>query len=260
LLLDAEDAVAAAQSVRGEFRVVIPVVPRISNHTDFDALRSHPGIDLQFIGPGQKIPACDLIILPGSKNTRADMAWLIAQEWPAAIARHLRYGGKLIGICGGFQMLGNIIDDPHGLEGAPGYSKGLGLLDLDTVLTRDKRLAQVNARCAFADAPASGYEIHMGLSRGPALERPAFYIEDRGEGARASDDQILGSYLHGLFDMPQTCDALLRWAGLGQGGAVDMGGLREQSLDRIADACIPLYDALCGMPWSRFHKTPANPQ
>jgi adenosylcobyric acid synthase len=139
LQLDAEDAIAPTQSVRGRFRVAVPVLPRISNHTDFDALRAHADIDLRFVGPGQAIPPADLIILPGSKNTRGDLAWLKQQGWPDAIRRHLRYGGKLIGICGGFQMLGESVDDPHGVEGAPGSSAGLGLLAMRTALTRDKR-------------------------------------------------------------------------------------------------------------------------
>jgi adenosylcobyric acid synthase len=244
LLLDAEDAVERTQSARGAFRVIAPVVPRISNHTDFDALRAHPEVDLQFIGPGQAIPSADLIILPGSKNTRADLDWLLAHGWQQALARHLRYGGKLIGICGGYQMLGRTVADPHGVEGAPGVSQGLGLLDIDTELTREKRLEQVSGRCAFADAVVSGYEIHMGTSHGEALARPAFYLGDRPEGARSADDQILGSYLHGLFDTPQACAALLRWAGLDSNASVDLAQLREDSLDRIADAARPLLDAL----------------
>ncbi|MES2538490.1 MAG: cobyric acid synthase [Pseudomonadota bacterium] len=248
LFLDAEDGIQSGQVTRGGFRVVVPVLPKISNHTDFDALRAHPGVDLQFIGPGQPIPPADLIILPGSKNTRADLAWLVEQGWQAALIRHLRYGGKVIGVCGGFQMLGKTVLDPHGVEGAPGVSQALGLFDMDTELTADKRLLQVAGHCAFADATVSGYEIHMGISRGAALARPAFHIAQRPEGARSVDDQILGTYLHGLFDTPQACGALLRWAGLDSDEAVDLFRLREDSLDRIADACTPLLDALMGLP------------
>ncbi|HEX7634478.1 MAG TPA: cobyric acid synthase [Noviherbaspirillum sp.] len=244
LFLDAEDAIQPAQNTHGSFRVIVPVLPRISNHTDFDALRAHPDIDLRFIGPGQAIPAADLIILPGSKNTRADLAWLLEQGWKEALNKHLRYGGKVIGVCGGYQMLGRSIADPHGIEGAPGVSQGLGLLDIDTELAREKRLAQVEGRCAFADASVAGYEIHMGRSHGAALEHPTFYIGDRPEGARSADDLILGTYLHGLFDTPQAFAALLRWAGLVDAAPVDLAQLREQSLDRIADAAIPLFDAL----------------
>jgi adenosylcobyric acid synthase len=247
LFLDAEDAIQSTQST-GKFRVVVPVVPRISNHTDFDALRAHPDVDLRFVGPHQPIPPADLIILPGSKNTRADLAWLIEQGWPEALHRHLRYGGKVIGICGGLQMLGRTISDPHGVEGTPGTSAGLGLLDIDTELTQDKRLAQTTGRCVLdsecIDIPVAGYEIHMGFSTGAALDRPVFFIGDRPEGARSNDDRILGTYLHGLFDTPQACATLLRWAGLHNADGVDLAQLRENSIDRIADAAEPMLAAL----------------
>ena len=244
LMLDAEDAIVSDQPQAGAFRIVVPVPPRISNHTDFDALRAHPGVDLRFIGPAQPIPAADLIILPGSKNTRADLAWLLQQGWKPAIERHLRYGGKLIGICGGFQMLGTSIADPDGIEGAPGSSEGLGLLDIATTLGREKRLDRVQGRCAFADAPVAGYEIHMGVSAGAALAGPAFYLDGRPEGALSADGSILGTYLHGLFDTPRASAALLRWAGLADAAPVDLAQLRERSIDRIANAAIPLFDAL----------------
>jgi adenosylcobyric acid synthase len=245
LYLDAEDAVQPAQSGHGDFKVVVPALPRMSNHTDFDALRAHPGVDLRFIGPGQPIPAADLVILPGSKNTRGDLAWLAEQGWPEALNRHLRYGGKVIGVCGGYQMLGRSVADPQGVEGVPGVSQALGLLDIDTEMTDDKRLEQVHGLCAFAeDIPVSGYEIHMGVSDGPGRDSPAFYIGGRAEGARSRDDLVMGTYLHGLFDTPQALSALLRWAGLNSNFSVDLGQLREQSLDRIADASTPLLDAL----------------
>jgi adenosylcobyric acid synthase len=244
LYLDAEDAVQAVQAERGAFRVVVPSLPRMSNHTDFDALRAHPGVDLRFVRKGEAIPPADLIILPGSKNTRDDLAALKEGGWQQAIARHLRYGGKVIGICGGFQMLGTQVDDPHGVEGRAGSESGLGLLDMRTELTRDKCLAQVTGQCTFDDAPVSGYEIHMGVSHGSALEQPAFYIDGRPEGARSADGQVLGTYLHGLFDHPQAGRALLHWAGLATQHTVDTNALREASLDRLAAACEPLMEAL----------------
>ena len=247
LFLDAEDAVVAMQAERGAFKVVVPQLPRISNHTDLDALRAHPDVDLQFVQQGQPIPAADLVILPGSKNTRGDLVWLQQQGWPAYLARHLRYGGKVLGICGGFQMLGQSVCDPLGVEGAAGESKALGLLDMVTELTSDKRLEQVRGHCAFAgatDARVAGYEIHMGVSHGAALAQPAFVIDGRPEGAVSGDGQILGSYLHGMFDTPAACSALLRWAGLESGHTVDTAALREASLERIADAAIPLLAAL----------------
>ena len=247
LHLDAEDAVQAGQEKKGVFRIVVPVFPRISNHTDFDSLRAHPEVDLQFIGPGQALPPADLIILPGSKHTEADLAWLRAQGWEAALSKHLRYGGKIIGICGGFQMLGTSISDPLNLEGSAGsasFANGLGLLEMTTLIGAEKRLAQVSGHCAFADAVVSGYEIHMGVTQGVALDRPAFYVDGRPEGAISADQQILGTYLHGLFDHPAACSALLRWAGLDSATTVDLAALRDVSLDRIADAAEPLLNAL----------------
>jgi adenosylcobyric acid synthase len=248
LFLDAEDAVETTQAERGAFRVVVPVPPRISNHTDFDALRAHPEVDLQLVGPGQPIPPADLIILPGSKNTRGDLDWLIANGWRDALLRHARYGGKIIGICGGYQMLGMTVADPHGVEGAPGVSQGLGLLDIATELTREKRLEQVSGACAFADTSVTGYEIHMGTSEGAARSKPAFMIDGRPEGARSDDDHVLGTYLHGLFDTPSACSALLCWAGLDSEVTVDTARLREASLQRLADAARPLLAALRALP------------
>lgn len=251
LFLDAEDAVQAAQTSKGAFRVVVPSLPRMSNHTDFDALRAHPDVDLRFVRQGEAIPGADLIILPGSKNTRGDLAWLAEQGWPEQIARHLRYGGKVIGVCGGFQMLGRSVSDPNGVEGMPGVSAGLGLLDIETELTREKRLTRVEGVCAFdsndASRQVSGYEIHMGVSHGAAMEKPAFMIDGRDEGAVSSDGQILGTYLHGLFDHPEACSSLLQWAGSRSEHVVDPRQLREESLDRIADSVEGLLDQVIGL-------------
>jgi adenosylcobyric acid synthase len=249
LYLDAEDAVQPAQAGRGQFRVVVPSLPRMSNHTDFDALRAHPDVDLRFVREGEAIPRADLIVLPGSKNTRGDLAWLRQQGWPAQLARHLRYGGKVIGICGGFQMLGKSVSDPYGLEGKPGTSDGLGLFELDTVLAPEKRLAQVSGYCAFGtpDARVEGYEIHIGVSSGSALRSPAFVIDGRKEGAVSQDGQVLGTYLHGLFDHPDACRELLHWAGLRSETRVDTHALREASLDRIADAAEDMFNSLIAL-------------
>ncbi|MCC2958765.1 cobyric acid synthase [Massilia sp. IC2-477] len=247
MYLDAEDAVQPAQSSRGRFRIVVPSLPRMSNHTDFDALRAHPDVDLRFVRAGEAIPAADLIILPGSKNTRGDLAWLQAQGWPAHLARHLRYGGKVIGICGGFQMLGRRVADPHGVEASAGVSEGLGLLDIETELAREKRLALVSAQASMAGGASfalRGYEIHMGVSRGTAMEQPAFVIDGRGEGACSQDGLVLGTYLHGVFDHPEAGAALLAWAGLRSDHVVDTAALREASIDRIADASAPVLERL----------------
>ena len=238
--LDAEDAIKTEQGNRAEgerLRVVVPVLPRISNHTDFDVLRAHPQVDLQFIGPGMRIPPADLIVLPGTKNVQADLDWLVREGWAPRIARHLRYGGKLIGICGGMQMLGTRLHDPRGLEGAPGSQPGLGLLDYETTLESAKQLRQVRGRLIESGARISGYEIHMGVSAGPALARPAIQFDDgRPDGAVSDDGQVLATYLHGLFEEPQACAALLAWAGLSSPAPVDYAALREASIDRLADA------------------------
>ncbi|MDF0729977.1 cobyric acid synthase [Pseudomonas entomophila] len=238
LHLEAEDAIDARQPTKGErlLKVIVPVLPRISNHTDFDPLRLHPQVDLQFIGPGQTIPPADLIILPGSKSVRADLAQLRARGWGQAIARHLRYGGKVIGICGGLQMLGREVHDPLGLEGPAGSSPGLGLLDYATVLEADKQLRNVAGTLDLEQSPVTGYEIHAGVTRGPALERPAVLLADgRADGAISADGQVLATYLHGLFEGSQSCAALLRWAGLEEVQAVDYDALRERDIERLAD-------------------------
>jgi len=231
----------------------VPALPRISNHTDFDPLRLHPQVDLRFVGPGQAIPGADLIILPGSKSVRADLGWLREQGWDAAIDRHLRYGGKVLGICGGLQMLGERIADPLGLEGAAGHSEGLGLLALTTELAAEKQLRNVTGRLLIGDAAINGYEIHAGISQGPALACAAVRLDDgRTDGALSPDGQVLGTYLHGLFETPQACQALLSWAGLQQAQQVDYHALRERDIERLADLVEAHLDTkllreLCGV-------------
>jgi adenosylcobyric acid synthase len=238
LHLEAEDALCHNDvAPEGQLRVIAAVLPRISNHTDFDPLRLHPQVAFRYVGPGEPIPPCDLIILPGSKSVRADLAWLRAQAWEQGILRHLRYGGKLIGLCGGFQMLGQAIHDPLGLEGEPGSSPGLGLLALTTKLERDKQLRNVTGMLVLEDATVTGYEIHAGVTRGEALMRPAVYLDGGSDGALSKDGQILGTYLHGLFESTAACNALLRWAGLDNPQTPDYHAMRETHIDRLADAC-----------------------
>jgi adenosylcobyric acid synthase len=153
------------------------------------------------------------------------------------MAHHLRYGGKLIGICGGFQMLGRFVHDPHGIESEPGSSEGLGWLDVETTLEARKQLRRVGGKLVLGEARVSGYEIHCGVSHGAALATPSSVLDDgRCDGALSPDGQILGSYLHGLFDEPQALHALLDWAGLPQAVTIDMHALREASIERVADA------------------------
>jgi adenosylcobyric acid synthase len=237
LHLEAEDALPRAPTGTGNtLRVCVPALPRISNHTDFDPLRLHPQVDFRYVGPGEDIARADLIILPGSKSVRADLAWLRANGWEEALQRHLRYGGKLLGICGGFQMLGQAIHDPLGLEGEPGTSAALQWLDLTTTLDAEKQLRRVSGVLALDQAPVTGYEIHHGVTQGPALERPFVNLPERQDGTISDDGQIIGSYLHGLFDTPAACAALLRWAGVTEAMPFDYPALREQGIERLADA------------------------
>jgi len=255
LHLEAEDGLDQRQTDKVEqvLNVVVPVLPRISNHTDFDPLRLHPQVNLQFVGPGQAIPPADLIILPGSKSVRSDLAYLRANGWEDAIQKHLRYGGKVMGICGGLQMLGEQMHDPLGLEGAAGSSPGLGLLAMSTVLESEKQLRNVRGRLTLEDAEVSGYEIHAGVTTGVALEQAAVRLDDgRCDGAQSADGQILGTYLHGLFESPAACSALLRWAGLRDVQEVDYHSLRERDIERLADLVEKHLDGtllrqLCGL-------------
>ena len=238
LHLDAEDAIVAEQILDADLsqlKVLVPVFPRISNHTDFDALRLHPQVDIHYVGPDGDKPAADLIILPGSKNVRRDLQWLRDNGWDETISRHLRYGGKIIGICGGYQMLGTEVSDLHGVEDAPGVSPGLGLLDMTTDLKQHKQLRQVKGTLNLTGGNIEGYEIHCGASMGDALSSPVATLDDgRTDGAISADNQVLGTYLHGLFDHPDSSAALLAWAGLETTQVVDQREIRETQLNRLA--------------------------
>ncbi|WP_031295685.1 cobyric acid synthase [Pseudogulbenkiania ferrooxidans] len=241
LHLEAEDSMGlgkpgGAAGDGDKLRVAAPAAPRVSNHTDFDPLRLHPQVEFTLVRAGQAIPPADLIVLPGSKNVLADLAWLRAQGWEEAIRRHLRYGGKVLGICGGLQMLGKKLHDPDGLEGEPGSGDGLGWLDMETTLAPEKRLTRMRGRLTLDEAEASGYEIHMGVSQGPALAHPAVRFDDgSADGARSDDGQIFATYLHGVLDEPAACQAILRWAGLAEPEALDYPALREANIDKLAD-------------------------
>ena len=240
LYLDAEDALPRAETAKAAARLqaIAPAFPRIANHNDLDPLRFHPAVDFRFVGPGETPPAADLIVLPGSKAVQADLAWLRANGWEAAIRRHLRYAGRLIAICGGYQMLGRHLHDPLGIEGEPGSAAGLGLLDCTTTLASEKQLKNVVGTLNLPGRPAvRGYEIHMGVTTGPALARPAATLAGAADGALSEDGQILATYCHGLFDEPAALAALLRWAGAPADAApFDAAARREADLDRLADA------------------------
>ncbi|SDN86424.1 cobyric acid synthase [Vreelandella arcis] len=237
LLLDAEDSIGLthAEKVSQTLKVVVPALPRISNHTDFDPLRLHPQVALTFVGPDQPIPPADVIILPGSKSTVSDLAWLKRQGWDKAIQRHLRYDGKVLGICGGFQMLGEWVNDPDGLEGKPGKIAGLGLLPLTTRMVAGKQLRNVSGVTVAEGATVTGYEIHNGVSHGPALTSPLFDLGSHLDGAVSDDGQVMGTYLHGLFDHPDACQALLMRLGLEAAYSVDYRAHRERELNRLAE-------------------------
>jgi adenosylcobyric acid synthase len=240
LQLDAEDAIDIDQMQVSDdaLKVIVPVLGRISNHTDFDALRSHPQVDLSFIGPGQAIPGADLIILPGSKNVRQDRQWLQDNGWDKAIQKHLRYGGKVLGICGGYQILGQDISDPEGLEGPAGTSTGLGLLPVSTTLDADKQLRTITGTLSGSGVAVSGYEIHCGVSTVHEALQPFAELEDqRADGCISQDGMIAGTYLHGLLDTAEACTAVLRWAGLEKPLSFDRAAQREKEIDRLAD-CI----------------------
>jgi len=234
LWLEAEDALPAQARSDARFRVVVPVLPRISNHTDFDALRAHPEIELVWVRTGQPVPPADLIILPGSKNVRADFQWLMTNGWKEAIFKHVRWGGKLMGICGGFQMLGRRIEDPLGLEGAAGETEGLGLLAIGTRLEPEKQLKNRQGQLVWSPVEISGYEIHAGVSQGEGLNSPFIVSASGNDGCISPEGNIIGTYWHGLFDQADACDAILKWAGCAA-QARDIRQLREDSINRLAD-------------------------
>lgn len=246
LFLDAEDAIAtdAAPKPNARLKAVALAYPRCSNHNDLDPLRLHPEVDFSWVGPGQPIPPCDLIVLPGSKAVQADLEWLRTQGHEAVIQRHLRYGGKVLGLCGGYQMLGRALHDPQGLEGAPRSIAGLDVLDCETVLEAEKQLRNVSGTLALPGAAAlAGYEIHMGVTSGPALQHPAVQLDaGRSDGVISADGQVLASYVHGLIDHPAALSAVLTWAGIKDVQTVDFNARREADIDRLADAVDAAFD------------------
>jgi adenosylcobyric acid synthase len=236
--LPAEDAVVLDRPRRKagrRVRIVVPLLSRIANFDDFDPLQAEPEVDFAFVPPGTALPGdADLVILPGTKATLADLAFLRQQGWDVDIAAHVRRGGRVLGVCGGFQMLGRRIADPQGLEGPPGEAAGLGLLDLDTTLESDKVLRPAAGRLAAGDARYEGYEIHAGRSAGPALSRPFLVRDDgAGEGAVSPDGRIMGAYVHGLFGLGEARAALLAGLGAASDG-LDQTVRVEAALDEIA--------------------------
>jgi adenosylcobyric acid synthase len=202
-LLPAEDVLGLderAAPTHGAIKIAVPRFARIANFDDLDPLTAEPDVHLQLVPRGAPLPGdADLVVLPGSKATLADLAEVRAQGWDVDLAAHVRRGGAVLGICGGFQMLGRHLADPDGIEGPPGGADGLGLLDLDTVLTGDKRLHEVRGRELISGAAIHGYEMHIGRTSGPALARPMLDLGGRPDGATSLDGRIMGCYVHGLF-------------------------------------------------------------
>ncbi len=206
--LPAEDALAVeAEARRGAdgsnatIRVAVPVISRIANFDDLDPLMAEPDVAVVFVEPGRALPGdADLVVLPGSKATLPDLAFLRAQGWDVDIAAHLRRGGHVLGLCGGLQMLGGAVRDPQGIEGDPGAAEGLGLLDIETTLTPDKTLVEASGRELASGEAVRGYEMHVGETVGPDLARPFLELDGkRPEGAVSADGKVAGCYLHGLF-------------------------------------------------------------
>ncbi len=202
--LPAEDALAVeshqAAHRNGAIRIAVPVLSRIANFDDLDPLVAEPDVTVDFVRPGAALPGdADLVVLPGSKATLADLAFLRAQGWDIDIAAHLRRGGQVLGLCGGYQILGRWLRDSEGVEGAPGESQGLGLLEVETELGGDKTLTEASGVEVASGQAVRGYEMHVGATRGPDLARPMLELAGKPEGAVSKDGRDMGCYLHGLF-------------------------------------------------------------
>lgn len=228
----------AAGGAGAAVKVVVPRLPRIANFDDLDPLLAEPGVDLRILNPGQPVPGdADLVLLPGSKATLADLAALRREGWDVDILAHARRGGWVVGLCGGFQMLGARIDDPDGVEGPPGGAPGLGLLAVDTLLggAGDKTLALRHGFDAATGAPVAGYEIHLGRTAGPDLARPLLHLANRPEGATNPGGRVMGSYLHGLFASDPFRHAFLaRIAARAAAGSAAYEARVEAALDALA--------------------------
>jgi len=238
--LPAEDGVAldgwrTAAPRAGALRIAVPRLPRIANFDDLDPLRAEPGVALDLVPPGRALPLCDLVLLPGSKATLADLAALRAEGWDIDILAHARRGGSVLGICAGYQMLGRRIADPEGIEGPPDEAPGLGLLEVETVLAAEKILAEAEGVEVASGAPVRGYEMHVGRTTGAATARPMLRLGGRDDGAVSPDGRIAGCHLHGLFAGDAFRRAFLaRLGGVGD-AALDYERRIEATLDALAD-------------------------
>ncbi|MBU3258883.1 cobyric acid synthase [Roseovarius sp. PS-C2] len=224
--LPAEDVMDIASTRGGTFRVAVPRLGRIANFDDLDPLSSEPDVSVEIIEPGRPLPGdADLVLIPGSKSTIADLAFFRAQGWDIDLHAHIRRGGHVLGICGGYQMLGREIADPDGIEGAAATVPGLGHLDVVTVMKPEKRLALTEATYRPTGDHVRGYEIHLGETSGPDCERAWLDIADRAEGAASVSGRVRGCYLHGLFSSDRFRAAFLN----------DLGGTSTLTYDSDVD-------------------------
>ena len=233
--LPAEDALDLSDNGRGSgVKIACLALSRIANFDDLDPLRQEPGVTVEMVLPGRAIPGdARLVIIPGSKSTRGDLAFLRAQGWDVDLAAHRRRGGHILGICGGYQILGRTLRDPEGIEGPAGEDAGLGLLAVDTVMTPDKRLTERRVTHCASGLSVSGYEIHIGRTDGPDCARPFAMAGARAEGAVSADGRVTGSYLHGMFTDDAFRAAFLRGLGATVSGLAYSEGI-EQVLDALA--------------------------
>lgn len=242
-LLPAEDALDLRSRSRDRSRltIAVPILAHIANFDDVDPLAQEEGVDLRFIPPGEPLPAqAKLVILPGSKATIADLAFFRAQGWEIDLAAHMRRGGRVLGLCGGYQMLGRRIHDPEGIEGAAGSADGLGFLDIETTLSRTKTVRPANAVHLASGLPLKGYEIHLGQSAGADCARPLIKIEGIADGAVSADGRVSGCYLHGLFAEDAFRHHYLQ--GFGADGGLAYESAIEAALDALAAHCEAYLD------------------
>ncbi len=237
--LPAEDAVVLARRkpvAGGGLVIVAPMLSRIANFDDADPLRMQPGVDFRWIPPGSPLPRdADVIMLFGTKSTLGDLAFLRAQGWDHDILAHARTGGRVLGLCGGFQMLGRTINDARGTDGPAGRSPGLGLLDVHTEMTGTKAVYPVRGHCLGTGSPIAGYEIHVGKTTGPDCARPLFELQGRPDGAVSADGLVAGTYVHGVFASDAFREDWLRQAGSGDGSTLDYKTAVESAIDSVAD-------------------------
>jgi adenosylcobyric acid synthase len=234
--LPAEDALGLKDARKqGKHKIACLALSRIANFDDLDPLKLEPDVDLVMLRPGEVIPGdAVLVIIPGSKSTRGDLAFLRAQGWDIDILAHHRRGGHVLGLCGGYQMLGRSVADPEGIEGPAGETSGLGLLDVTTLMTPQKSLTRVEAVHAETDEPIEAYEIHIGRTEGADCVRPFAHISGAADGAISTDGRVQGSYLHGLFASDPFRRAYLQRLGISASSEPYRAKV-EGALDALAD-------------------------